>query len=560
METRYPRGGRARRPAEAPPPGTPIVVGQDGPHARRPGEVRRGSRGRRPTDRRRLPTFTPTCATTAIDECTPTLPRPGTACRARPVSRSIVAPTTHYHTMRPVIRPSFLILPLVALATAACGSSLRVPEPHAPGQVAALPPSEPAVIALPVTISLDVVRDRLDAAFPITDSLDRARCTALGGAVCHQYVYRREPLRLQMVDDRFSLAAPLRYRGRMALPRLGGVGSCGYAPESMRRAELRFATSLYWRSDWRLGSRSTALAADLQDRCEVTLLGVDATPLMRRMADAQLRDMRHDLDSIIPALVDLGPAADSLWRLLQQPMALDSAGGAWLTMGPDAVGLAPVSGAAGAIRTAVVMTARPRVVLGARPADGARPLPPLTVAPPASGLRVPVDVRLPFDELGRRATTLLAAESAGSGVRVREVRVWGAGDTAVVRLELDGRVDGTLYLVGRLGYDADARVLRLDDLRYTVESASAMTRLKVTLGAPLVRRALDQATAHGRLHVGAQLDSLRGQLTARLNRRLGPGVAVGGGVQDVRVVGLYVTSDAFVVRVVLTGTAQLFVQ
>lgn len=416
------------------------------------------------------------------------------------------------------------------------------------------------MIALPVTISLAAVRSRLDLALPTSDSLDHVRCTALGGAVCHQYVYRREPLRLGMLDDRFSLVAPLRYRGRMALPRVGGVGSCGYAPEPMRHAELHFSTSLYWRTDWRLGARNTTLAAELRDRCEVTVLDVDATPLMRRMADAQLRDMRHELDSIIPALLDLRPAADSLWRLLQRPMALDSAGSVWLAMGPDGVGLAPVTGAAGTIRTAVVLTARPRVVLGARPANGARSLPQLSVAPATSGLRVPVDVALPFDELGRRATALLAAESAGKDVRVREVRVWGAGDTAVVRLELDGRVDGTLYLAGRVRYDAAGRALRLDDLRYTVESTHLMTRLKVTLGAPLVRRALDQATSHGRLDVGAQLDSVRLQLNSQLNRQLAPGLAVGGGISDVRVIGLYVTSNAFVVRVELVGSAQLFMQ
>ncbi|MHB1225452.1 MAG: DUF4403 family protein, partial [Gemmatimonadaceae bacterium] len=395
---------------------------------------------------------------------------------------------------------------------------------------------------------------------PVSDSLDHVRCTALGGAVCHQYVYRREPLQLGMLDDRFSLVAPLRYRGRMALPRVGGVGSCGYAPEPMRHAELRFSTSLYWRTDWRLGARNTTLAADLSDRCEVTVLDVDATPFMRRMADAQLRDMRHELDSIIPALVDLRPAADSLWRLLQRPMALDSTGSVWLAMGLDGVGLAPVTGAGGTIRTTVVLTARPRVVLGARPVNGARTLPRLSVAPATAGLRVPVDVALPFDELGRRATALLAAESAGKDLRVREVRVWGAGDTAVVRLELDGRVDGTLYLAGRVRYDAADRALRLDDLRYTVESTHLMTRLKVTLGAPLVRRALDQATSHGRLDVGAQLDSVRLQLNSQLNRQLGPGLSVGGGISDVRVIGLYVTSDAFIVRVELVGSAQIFVQ
>lgn len=457
-------------------------------------------------------------------------------------------------TLALIIRGALLI------GLAGCGGAPRVPEPQVGRVTTPLPRIEPALIAIPVTISLGAIRARLDSVFPAADSLDQARCVALGGTVCHQYVYRREPLEVAMRDDRFTVGARLRYRGRVALPRMGGLGSCGYAPESMRRANLSFATSLYWRADWRLGSRATELTADLVDSCTVTMLAMDATPYMRRMAEGQLAALRREVDSIIPALVDLRPAADSLWRLLQQPMALDSAGDAWLTMGTESVGLAPVTGVDGAIHTTVVLTARPHVVLGARPGAGSRSLPTLTLAPRASGLRIPVDVSLPFDELGRRATTVLAGEGAGKGLTVREVRVWGAAGTAVVRVDVAGRVDGTFYLVGRVGYDPAARAMKVDGLRYTVESRGLMSRLKVTLGAPLIRRALDDATSHGELDLGAQLDSVRHTLTSQLNRRLGPGISVGGGVREVRVDGIHTTPTSFVVRVTLLGEAQLFVQ
>ena len=63
-------------------------------------------------------------------------------------------------------------------------------------------------------------------------------------------MYRRDTLALTMTGDRVDLLARLRYRGRVALPRVGGLGSCGYDGEPMKRAELRFATQLYWRNNW----------------------------------------------------------------------------------------------------------------------------------------------------------------------------------------------------------------------------------------------------------------------------------------------------------------------
>lgn len=290
------------------------------------------------------------------------------------------------------------------------------------------------------------------------------------------------------------------------------------------------------------------------------MLDVDATPFMRRMVDAQLRDLTRTVDSIVPATADLGPAADSLWRAFQQPVALDSTGRTWLALGAERVALAPVTGAGGTVRTSVLLNARPRVVLGDEPVVPARPLPALTLVPLAEGLRIPVDVILPYEELGRRATAILAAETAGKGTTVREARLWAVGDTAVVRLDVGGSVTGTLFMVGRVAYDPADRAVRIEDLRYTMESEGLMTRLKVTLGAPLIRRAIHQATSGGRLNVGEQLDAVRAELTARLNGTLAPGVLVGGGVEDVRITGIHSTPEAFVVRVLLQGSAQLFVQ
>ncbi len=448
---------------------------------------------------------------------------------------------------------------LLPLLLAACGGHAAVPPPDL-GRAAPLPPPEPAVIALPITVSLNAVRAQLETALPPADSLDRARCAALGGAVCHQYVYRREPLVVTMTGDRFDVRARMAYRGRVAVGGVATLGSCGYAPERMRRAELHLATTLYWRSDWRLASRETAIDASLLDPCRVTALNVDATPLMRRVVDAQLREMVGTVDSLVPAIANLAPVADSLWRSLQRPLALDSLSSVWLSVRPDRVSLAPVAGGAGLVRTGLVITAQPQVVLGAEPAAAVRPLPALTLARPAAGLRIPVDVRLPFADVEQRALALLAPDAAAEGITVHALDMWGVGDTVAVRVDMSGKLSGAFYLVGRLGYDAAARAVRIDGLRYTIESEGVMTRLKATLGAPLIRRALDRASGGGRLHVGAQLDSARAELDRQLNRPLAPGVAVGGGMRDVRITGLHTTPDAIVVRVVLEGDARLFVQ
>jgi hypothetical protein len=447
------------------------------------------------------------------------------------------------------------------VCAAACSRHFDVPTPDVNGPVGApLPPAEPATIVLPVFISTATLRARLDSVFPETDSLDRAKCSALGGFVCHQYVYRRDALDVVMLGDRIILFTRLGFRARMALPGVGGIASCGYEPQTMRRAELRLATSLYWRTDWRLASKATVLEPSILDPCQVTVLHVDATPTMRRLIDGQLAHLRQELDSIIPAIADLKPAADSMWRTMQRPFAIDSASTAWLVMSPEAVSLAPLTGSGTSINTAVVLRARPRVVVGAKPVADFKPLPSLTLATPASGIHVPIEIRVSFDDLSKRMTALLGGEIAGKGIRVGDISVWGVGDTAIVKVAIEGRMTGSLFLLGRVGYDATARTVLINDLRYTIASSTKMTSIKATLGAIRIRHALDEATGHGRLAIGEQLDRVKAQFTTQLNRELAPGLVLSGGVTDVRIGGLYTTGNAFVVRVTFDGDARLDVK
>ena len=442
--------------------------------------------------------------------------------------------------------------------TSGCARHFDVPSPVIGGPPQAeLPEQERATIVVPVSIAMSSLRAHLDSVFPPSDSLDRAQCVAIGGLVCHQYVYRRDTLAIEMRDDRVTLFTRLHIRARVALPGVGGIASCGYDPEPMRRAELRMATTLYWRSDWRLASRSTVLAPSILDPCEVTVLHVDATPAITHLLDAQMAHLRSQFDSIVPAVANLYPAADSMWQLMERPIALDSASSLWLSMEPDQASLAPLLGSGDTIRTAIALTAHPHVAVGTRPSADARPLPKLTLAGSNTGIHVPVEIDLPFDDLGKTVTTLLAGEDAGKGIRVHDVAIWGVGDTAVVKLDVSGRMSGALYLVGRVDYDDSTRAVLINDLRYTLASSSKMSSIKATLGASRIRHALDDATGHGHLSIGDQLDHFRTELGAELNRELAPGVTLSGSVPSVRIIHLYTTSKAFVLRVVFDGTARI---
>ena len=115
--------------------------------------------------------------------------------------------------------------------------------------MAAPPTGDVAVVPVRVTFVLRTLTPSLDSLFPVSDSLSAARCAAIG-LVCHQYVYRREPLRLHAEGAQLFIDTKLAYRARLGT--IGGsarMASCGYAPEAIRRDSTNICTSLYWRRD-----------------------------------------------------------------------------------------------------------------------------------------------------------------------------------------------------------------------------------------------------------------------------------------------------------------------
>ena len=208
----------------------------------------------------------------------------------------------------------------------------------------------------------------------------------------------------------------------------------------------------------------------------------------------------------------------------------------------------------------MILYARPRVISGDKPSTRSRPLPVLALGTSGKSFVVPVSVELPFADVAKRAGVLLKADPPAGGVRVDSVQVRGRGDTVEVDLDVSGTMRGRLNMTSRMRWDAAARELRLDDLEWSLASKGMLSRMTSTLAAPFIGRAVRRATMGGRVPLGAQLDSVRTQLMAKLNGPVGPGTVMGSSIGELRIVGVTSSSTAFVVRAQLTGTSGVWIQ
>ncbi len=467
---------------------------------------------------------------------------------------------------------------VVASALAACAHTLNVPQPAMGGPGAPLPPLSASRLEVPLAADVRETLRTLDAQVPaVIDTGGEFR--ALGPLpVSVRYTVRRGPFHFEARDGVLHAESVLQLSAEacpsaplgLPIPFLSGGGgglcqalaSCGVG-EAPRRVVIATNTSLRLDPSWRLVAETTAEPPRVIDPCQLTPLRVDVSGFIAGLVGEQVAQATRQLDQDISSRGDLRPTGERLWAGLNAPIDLGE--GFWMTLDPDAVYAGPLALDPAVVRASVGISARPHVVAGARPQEGARPLPPL--APQdgngAGGFRVTFDASVGFDEVTRLVAQEFRGRTMtleGHRVLVRDIRVSGSGAALLflvdVRFE-DGAFEGqsaTVHLAGLPDYDAARGELVVRDLDYTLETRSAL----VEFGEWFLRSGLRNDLAqHARFPLGDRIARLRTSAERALTRELAPGTRIEGHLSAVAPQGAAVTETGVTLRVAAEGTARI---
>jgi hypothetical protein len=312
-----------------------------------------------------------------------------------------------------------------------------------------------------------------------------------------RYQAWRGPLRLELRGDVLLVQAHVRYRAQGRKGLIGDLAvstGCG-VDEPPRQALIGAAVRLSLAPDWTLRPAFRVLPTRFIDRCEITALDIDVSPLVERAFETRMREALGDaLRELAPALEELRLGAARGWGALQAP--LEVAPGLWLSARPEGLGIAPPLGQGQRLSAVIGVALRP--VLGSSEPAAAplRPLPPLTLFRPAGGgLRFDLALDLDLADL----SAAVAGRLAGQTVEVRDVSlvVEGAelavaGDRLVLFADIGGEVPGRLDVRGRPELDAETGLIRFADLDFVFDSTHPDTELILALFYERIRERLQQ--------------------------------------------------------------------
>lgn len=429
----------------------------------------------------------------------------------------------------------FVTIPLLVNVTFAQDTTLKAIQPDLLQQPVALVNTTPVSdIDVPVRISL---KPFYDWANKFIDTLYTSKNYPFawvqnGCDTRYQYRFVRGPFRFKTYNNLLLMSFSGYYQVRGSTRLCSGTSSfspwtppcgCGSGAESPRRIDAGFVIKFKINPDYSIGlfiQRTNPVAVN---KCEVCFFGKDITQIVATQ-------LKTDLDTSVARMqqkmkfFSLKPYIQMLWDTLQAGYKVPSLG--FVNFRPQQIRIGQAILQKDTLYCSLGLSARP--VLEDVPATGKLVLPTLSDFALRSGIQLFTQLHLPYDSLSRMTNAKMGGTElqAGKGlfrktIRIDSVRLLGGGSRMFVQVFLSKGIRGTIFLEGVPNYDAAAQQIKMDSLRFHIESRQLLVRTAIWLMNGTIEKKIEEAC---QFELAARLKNIQNQLTVKMNQQLYTGI------------------------------------
>ncbi len=363
---------------------------------------------------------------------------------------------------------------ILTLLTLPVGCRKLKPSPPLPQGFDPAIAATPSYLTGPITFSLSALEKKINRSLnPVLVKGDEMK--GRRGEKWHLRVERMGPVKLHYAHQRVTFTAPLRVwiDNPLRLRKRKKVN-----PRALCALSVDFQTPLAVADNWRLTTKASFVKYEWIDKPSIRVLGIKIG--LTKLADTILRKRRTSIEMAIDSAVHTELRLDRqvlhIWRDIQKPLLLSHRpDSVWLIPYPTSITAGPIQGDAQTITIPLRIGFQTDTRLGLRPRVlPAHHLPRLHKAahlPNESDLRVLCFV--PYTDLNRLLElTLLGRviDLKHGSVTVKKASVYGSHSAVVLKTEVSGTVNGTLYFRGEPSYDTLTNVLRIQKVDFDVDT------------------------------------------------------------------------------------------
>ncbi len=420
-----------------------------------------------------------------------------------------------------------------------------------------------STLNLPIKIDLQPYLTLTEKSLPKSFTGKEENCEG----VSYSYKFTREPIQFDGKGEYLSYDVDGKYllylnycpdcttlfdsKGTCVIPRI--YASCGVG-EPMRRVSVAYTTRFKISSDFKFKTSTQLTKFQTIDPCEITVFSYDATDKLRKEVTTVLNDLEKDIDDQI-ASIDIRTDIEEVWKMLASPTSLGKYG--YFTAYPKAVSLSNIRFDKKVAYVDLSLTFTPQISTH-KPEMVVPKLPNLSEHKTHKGFDIDVDIVAGYDSL----SSILTSELKGKSVTIKNneviftsIEIQGAATKQLnLKVDFDGKRQGTLYLVGTPVFDSAAQKIYFPDLTFDLKTKDALLKsAKWMFNSKITNMMREYAIFDLTPHI----DEMKTMIQKEMNRELTKGVKLNGNVTDLKLVGIYPQLNQLIIRINSTGDLKL---
>lgn len=452
----------------------------------------------------------------------------------------------------------FFILPVLAFLSA-CSPTKQIQalKPLPSNNSAVVYKSETSFINLPVTVTLADVEAQTNKLLSglIFEDND------ISDDNITMKVWKTAPIKLSEQKGRLQSVVPVKVTANVKY----GTSALGISLYDTREVNLNAVitfSSKIGLSNWKITTATQIESLEWKESPSITIAGrkVAITYLINPAVKLFKTNIENELDQAIAKTTDFKPQVLNALETLSTPFITSEQYDAWFKLTPVELYVTDAVFSKKQITMEMGLKCNMLTVVGQKPQNNFKKESVVlkAVSKMPDKMNVVVAAVSTYESASKVMTKNFIGQEFGNGskkVKVKKVDLWGKDGKMIIALDLEGSINGTVYLTGYPSYNAVTKEIYFDQVDYVLDTKSVLMKTANWMAEGYVMKKIQE---NCRYSIKENLDEGKKNLQPYLdNYSPLAGVYVNGSLNDFEFEKVELTDNAIIAFIKGTGSMNL---
>jgi hypothetical protein len=369
-------------------------------------------------------------------------------------------------------------------------------------------------------------------------------------------VWKRENIVVTPQEDAFTFNVPLKIWTRVGYKVMG----MSIPPQELQfDLNVKFGTRFSLSPNWQANVQSFPIGYEWVKKPTVRLAGIEISVagLVERALNSKQDGMLKALDDAVKKNIDIKKYVLQAWNTAMQPYMLSDKYRTWLKVTPVELQMTPLTTINNRIKSSIVIKAYTETVTGAKPVVNlATTIPDLKIVQSVpDDFKVGIIAEIPHNEAAKLTADTLIGQNFSFkdgkyNVQVTDIDIYGQADKMVIKAGLKGSINGSVYFKGVPTYNPVTKSIYLENFDYDLDTRNLLLRTANWMFQGVFAKNMQQALT---FNIAGQVDEMKKQVQANLNKTVSKGVAMSGNLTDLSPDKVYMTPNSIIAVINASG-------